>query len=251
MPTSLPIEEAFKGYRIFGGGKAAVEVEILSPEDEKAIRDCLADINATLSKVSPSLADLMRANESFFLQAAAMAKGIFPVSKPIRYPSEPATIGVMPIAPQFIKYSTTVPSSYPVNSWTLNMTAGTPVWLFGDGTNFYKTCGLENKHVLLAIPKDAIIQVGGDSGLLNQFVLYTEIQQKYSSWFTQPLRELSDDPDRKIYQYTTLGNLVLTHNLGVMFGAMPLKDGTVDIKILGLAFYEHDFLGTSKLFKVT
>ncbi|MEM2619078.1 MAG: hypothetical protein QW356_06305 [Candidatus Hadarchaeales archaeon] len=250
MPTSVTLEALFPGLRVFGGGRATVEVEELTDEEIKAVKDCIADYTLSLSRVSPPLADLIRAHEQFFLSCAKVAKGIFPTSKPIRYPSEPGTIGVMPIAPQFVRYKANVPSDYDLNTWNVSLTAGTPCYLLGSATAWYKTSSDTGKYTLLAIPKDGIVGVGS-APPVNQLVLSTEIQQKYSAWFVQPLRELSDDPDRPIFQFNTLGSLMLTHNLGVRLGMMPYASGTYAIKLLGLGFYEHDFLGTATLVWIT
>jgi len=50
-----------------------------------------------------------------------------------------------------------------------------------------------------------------------------------------------------LYQYPTpLGALFVSHERGVMWGFMPKRTGTVTIKMLGLIFYEHDFMSSLK-----
>jgi hypothetical protein len=239
MPA-VGYEELFKGYRFFGGGKTSEEAEVLSSDEEKAINDCLADVNTVLSKVCPPLADLMTAHKAFFLSAGRIAKAKMD-NKVISYPGQPGFIGVAPIVPQLLKYSATVPTSYPNNSWELTLTAGTPVYLLGSADAWYYASSTPGKRTLLAVPKDAIIELG-TTPKLDQFRLTTEALTKFGPWCVCPLTEMSINDYRPIYQYVTHGSFIVTHDLGVRLEAMPKASGTSKVVILGLAFYEHELM---------
>jgi len=250
MP-SIPILEfqRLAGIPFFAGGRKAVEVEDLAPEEENAVKKCLEDNLTLMEKVSPTLAATLRGQQNFFLQAARYMKGR--VKKPISYPAMSGTIGVNFLIPQAIRYvatpSATDPAytSYPANSWDLSLTAGTATWLFGDGTNYYKTRSTENQRFIIAIPKDCIIEIGS-TPRLEQFIVKSEAETKYAPWTVHPLAELTIEPGKTLYQYPTIGGLILDWTLGQMLGAMPAKSGTSTVKLLGLYFYEYDFHSTLK-----
>lgn len=228
-----------------------MEVQTLTPAEESAVRRCLENCLKPLEKVSPIIASTMRTHTEFFMKAAQVAKAHFPESKPIAYPAEPGTIGVDFLIPQAVKYTTTpsptLPAytSYKNNLWEMDLVAGTPSWILGDGTNWYKACPETRKHVLLAIAKDGVVEVG-TTPKIRQMVLKSEIQAKYSPWVVHPLVEETIEAEKKIYQYNTLGSLLVYHDLGVMWGVMPEANATSVIKLLGLFFYEYDFMPTLK-----
>jgi hypothetical protein len=237
MPA-VSYEELFKGYRVFGGGKAEEQATTLTADEEKDLGYCLADVNTVLSKVSPSLADLMTANKQFFIGAAQIAKAKMD-DKVISYPGQPGFIGVAPIVPQLLKWAGTVPTDYPNNSWELSLTAGTPTYLLGSSAAWYKTSSAVGSRMLLAIPKDGIVEIGS-TPKLDQFRLISESLTKFGPWSVCPLIEMPADPDRPIYQYPTHGALVVTYDLGYKLYAMPKVTGKSKVVILGLAFYEHE-----------
>jgi hypothetical protein len=237
MPA-VSFEELFKGYRFFGGGKTSEEAEILSSDEEKAINDCLADINTVLSKVCPSLADLMTAHKQFFLSAGRIAKAKMD-DKVISYPGQAGMIGVSPIIPQLLKWSATVPTDYPNNSWELSVTAGSSVYLLGSATAWYKTSSTVGERMVLAIPKDGIVEIGS-TPKFDQFRLITEALTKFGPWSVSPLVEMPLDPERPIYQYPTHGSFVVSYDLGYKLYTRAKTTGKSKVIILGLAFYEHE-----------
>jgi hypothetical protein len=245
MPA-VPYEELFKGYRIFSGGKVEEQASSIEAAEEKAVLDCLSDVNVVLSKVSPTLADLMTAHKQFFLSCAKIAKSKMD-DKVISYPGQPGMIGVSPIVPQLLKWSGTVPTDYPNNSWELSLTAGTPVYLLGGSatTAWYKTSSTVGQRMLLAIPKDGIVEIGS-TPKLDQFRLISESLTKFGPWGVCPLIELQADPDRPIYQYPTQGAFYVTYDLGYKLYAMPKVTGKSKVIILGLAFYEHELVPEPK-----
>ena len=251
--VSVSIEEIVRelALPIFAGGRAVVDVEVITPDENKAITQCVSDCVAMLEKVSPKLATTMRDHLPFFMKAGAIAKAHFPTVKPIRYPSEPGTIGVNVLIPQAIKYvvtpSATDPcyTSYSTNLWEMPLTAGTAAYILGDGTNYYKAHPHTDQHTLLALPKDCVIEIGS-TPKFDQMRIWTEIQAKYSPWTVYPLVEQPIEEGKTIYQYNTLAAQIITHDLGVMWGLMPKYAGTAILKLLGLYFYEHDFHPTLK-----
>jgi hypothetical protein len=245
------LEEVFsetlaKGINVYGGGRKEVDYLDLTDAELKAVNRCIDDNLVLLESVSPNIARTLREQREFLIRSASVAKAYFPTPKPITYPAQPGTIGVNFLIPQAIKYvATPSPSnpaytSYKTNLWEIDLTPGTSAWLLGDGTNYYKACGETGKHVLLAIIKDGVIEVGS-TPKIDQFHLFTEIEKTRAPYTVHPLVEEKIENHKVIYQYPTMGALLVYHDLGVMWGMMPKYAGTAVIKLLGLYFYEYDF----------
>ena len=240
-----------KGINIFTGGRETVEYVELNTEEEDAIEAVVMMGYHLLSKISPSIAKEWLDHKEIFIKFGGVAKGKFPGQKPIKFPSEVGSIGVNILIPQALKYAATPSSSspcytsYTTNSWNLNLTAGTPVYFLGDGTNYYKASPETEAHSLIVIMQNGLIEIGS-TPKIDQFQLKTEIMTKYGVWSPPPLVELPVEPNKPIHQYPTLGVLPCYHDLGVMFGGMPKVNGTAKIAILGLVFYEHNFMSTLK-----
>lgn len=259
MVESVPITKLFEeemaiGIPVFAGGRAVLDIIDLASEEVDAIKRCLDDNITILSRVSPTIANNLKKHEGFFIKAGKVAKAHFPEPRPIRYPSEPGTIGVNFLIPQAIRYvlepnaDRPAFTSYKPNLWEIDLEAGKPAWLFGDGSNYYRASPEERKHTLLAIPKDSVIEIG-TVPVCDQMYMKTEIQMKYSPWAIQPLAEETIEVDKKIYQYNTIAALLVFHDLGFMWGMMPKYTKTSVIKILGIFFYEHEFMPLMKWIK--
>jgi len=256
MPT-VSIEKDLKpvldplGLDIFVGGKDSVPKEDLKPEEEEAIARCVEMVARSLKKTVPSIVDDWRSHLEAFKVFGGVAKAIFPETKPISFPSQPGHIGVVPLFPQIIKYAATASSSapaytsYTTNKWEISLTAGTAAYIFGDGTNFYKADPQTSEHMLLVICQDGVLEVGS-TPKIDQFQIYTEVSRGLGVYAAQPLADISIEPGKTIYQYPTLGIIPVYPDLGIMWGFMPKYSGTAVIKLLGIAFVEHDYLASLK-----
>jgi hypothetical protein len=244
-------EELARGVPVFAGGRAVVDTTALTDDETKAVRRCISDYVEHLNLVCPTLATTVKNQESFLLKAAQVAKASFTSPKPLRYPSEPGAAGVMPLIPQALKWvaSPNVDNpcytSFKTNLWEIDLTAGTTTYLLGDGTNYYRTSKTKDQVSLIALPKDCLVEIGS-TPKLSQFRVYTEIQKKYGPYAVEPLIEVPIVSDKVIYQYPTLGSVLLAKDLGTMWEAMPTYSGTSRLMLLGLVFFEHDFMPTLK-----
>jgi hypothetical protein len=176
----------------------------------------------------------------------------FPVRKNYAFPSVPGTLGVAWLFPQALRYAATPSASLPAytsykpNSWDIDITAGKPAWLLGDGTNFYKASPEAEKHSFILIFNNGVIEVGSTPSA-QQFKIMTEGKRDYGIYTVEPLVEIPVEKAVAIYQYPTpLGAMFVDHNRGVMWGFLPTRTGTATIKLLGLVFYEHDFAADFK-----
>jgi len=245
--ASLFEEEKRAGISLFLGGRPTVEYVELSDAERAAIDRCVNQTLAILRKTAPSLASEFERHRSIFHKFGGIAKGIFPEAKPIQFPSQAGGIGVNPIIPQAIKYAATPSSDYPcytsytTNKWTISLTAGTAAYIFGNGTNYYKASPTTNKHALMVIMQHGLIEIGSTPSIIQQ-KLWTQAESKYGIWATHPVAEIPIEPNKTIYQYNTIGVIPVYHDFGIQWGILPAESKTATLKLVGLVFYEHDFL---------
>lgn len=205
-----------------------------------------------LRKVAPSIASDIAKQRNLAINMAGVAKATFPVRKNYSFPSVPGSLGVAWLFPQGLKWVATPDASNPcytsyrANSWDIDVTAGTNAYLLGDGTNFYRANPNTDQHTFILIFDGGVIEIGS-SPSIEQFHLITEGKRDYSVYTVEPLTDIPLEKNVAIYQYPTpLGALFVSHDRGVMWGFKPRVSGTKTIKLLGLIYYEHDFLSSLK-----
>ena len=221
------------------------------------MRKCFRTDVQQIAAVAPPVAESLSIQEDAFVKFAGVAKAIFPDDKPLRYPSEPGTIGVAPIVPCAVNWKATASSSYPCytsyndGTWEIDLTAGTIAYLLGDSSgNYFKGSVTDDAHSMVVIAKDGIVEFG-TTPKINQIHYKTEVQDKYGPICTHPLMEIPAETGKQYYQYPTLGMIPLYHNFGSMLRVYPNYTGSSKIALLGLVFYEHDFWGVDGPFLET
>jgi len=242
-------EERDAGLNIFAGGREVVDHVPLTEAEQDAVHRVVDLMVRMLRRIAPPLADDVEFQRNAFVKWAGVAKGIFPEEKPISFPSEPGTIGVNPIIPQAVKYTTSPSSSAPAytdyngNTWEISLTAGTAAYLLGSSANYYKASPTTGQHSFMVIAQNGIVEVGSTPSF-NQFKYETEVANKYGVVAVHPLTDVSIVEEKPIYQYPTLGMIPVFHDLGIKISAMPVASRTADVRLVGLVFYEHDFLSS-------
>jgi len=205
-----------------------------------------------LRKVAPKLALDVARQERLVIEFAAVAKATFPIRKNYAFPSVPGSLGVAWLFPQAIRYAATPSAdnpcytSYRANSWDIDIVAGTTAWLFGDGTNFYRTSKAEGARTFILVLNNGIVEFGTTPST-QQFRIISEAKTDYGIYTVDPLMEVPLESGTVIYQYPTpLGATWVDFNRGIMWGFMPTRSGKATIKLLGMVYYEHDFARTPK-----
>jgi hypothetical protein len=204
-----------------------------------------------LRRVAPKLAVDIARQERLVIEFAAVAKATFPIRKNYAFPSVPGSLGVAWVFPQAIKYAATPSAatpcytSYKTNSWDMDIAAGTPAWILGDGTNYYRTSNIADARTFLLIFHNGIVEYGTTPSV-QQFRLISEAKTDYGIYAVDPLMELPLESGLTLYQYPTLGATWVDFNRGIMWGFLPTRTGTATIKLLGIVYYEHDFARTFK-----
>jgi len=224
----------------------------LSSDEEKTVNYVFNSGLKYLKKTLPSVAPEIEAQRDLALTMAGVAKATFPIRKNYSYPSVPGSLGVTWLFPQGLKYAATPSSTNPcytgynTNSWDIPCTAGTASYILGDGTNFYKANPNTDVHTFLLIFDGGVLEYGS-SPSIEQFQLLSEGKRDYGAYTIEPMVEIPVEKNVAVYQYPTpLGAVFVDHNRGVMWGFMPRTSGTKTIKLLGMIFYEHNFLASLK-----
>jgi hypothetical protein len=218
----------------------------LDPREEDVIRRVFYYGISHLKKVAPSIAVDIERQYALAREMAAVAKATFPSRKNYSFPSVPGSLGVTWLFPQAIKYSATAATSYTTNSWDISLTAGTKAYLLGSDTDYYKTCSDTDARSFILIFENGLVEVGTTPSI-QQFRIVTESKGDYGAYAVEPLVDVNTEPNKVVYQYPTpLGAFWADYNLGVKWYFMPGKTGTSTIKLLGLVYYEHNFLADTK-----
>jgi len=254
MPVvkELFAEELGKGIPVFMGDRESVVYAALESDEVRAITKVFNYGLNQIRRISPKIASDIEPQLSLALKVAGIFKDMIPEKKSYTFPSQTGSLGVAWLFPQAIRYVATPDASnpaytsYPANSWTLSLTAGTPAYFFGDGTNYYKSSPATGRHSAILVFNNGVIEIGS-TPKIEQFRLTAEGFTKYGIYTVAPIVEERIEENRLIYQYPTpLGALPIFYDKGVMWGFMPNATGSSTIKLLGLVFYEHDLFSTLK-----
>ena len=239
-------EELDAGIPIYMGDRREIPHTELTTEEEDAVTTVFNYGVEQLRKVSSKIAADIEKQLDLALKVAGIFKEIIPEKKSLVFPSQSGSLGIAWIFPQAIRYVASASadnpaySSYELNSWDIKVTAGTAAYLFGDGTHFYKASGATNKHEMLLIFNNGLIEIGS-TPRIDQFRLVAEGVTKYGIYTVAPIVEERIEENRVLYQYPTpLGATPIFYDRGIMWGFMPRLSGTITLKCLGLVFYEHD-----------
>ncbi|MEM2195210.1 MAG: hypothetical protein QW803_12180 [Candidatus Methanomethylicia archaeon] len=248
----VPIEEVQAGIPVAALERRTVSYVDLSDTERKWVEYVFNSGVKHLKIVAPSIASDIERQKDLAIRMAGVAKATFPVRKNYNFPSVPGSLGVAWLFPQAIKWTKTPDTSNPCytsykdNSWDIDVTAGTAAYLLGDGTNFYKANPTTEQHTFILIFENGVIEVGS-TPTIEQFHLISEGKRDYGIYTVEPLVDIPIEKNVSIYQYPTpLGAVFVSHDRGIMWGFMPRTSGTKTIKLLGLVFYEHDFMSRLK-----
>lgn len=244
--TNLFNPELAKGLNIFLGGRETVTYNSLTPAEIAAITKMVKTNARILSKISPKVAAGFEEQLPAFIKWGGVAKGMFPVAKPITYPSQPGTIGVAMIFPQAIIYpSSTQQTGYQANSWDIPVTADQDAFLFGSSSSYYTTSstnasGSGTGHELMVVAQDGVLEVATSPKSVQEWRITTEIASQYGIYVGEPLEDQTIEDNKTIYQYPTLGQVPIWFDVGTRWKFAPLVSGVSSIRLLGVVYYEHE-----------
>lgn len=251
--TNVALDKLFgddilkKGVKVFAGGRDSMDFEMLTKDEEATIREVFQKQISFIETISPQLAVDLSQQEEAFVKLGGVAKAVFPGDKGIKYPGEVGSIAVDWLTPQNVFWKNTAAASDPCyngytdNTWDVDLVAGTEKYLFGSSDAFYKSCYTDQKHSLVCLAQNGLVEVGTTPkvGYMNAL---TQSLAKYAPFALHPLIDLPVEKTRPIYQYNTPGIFAITPDFGHKISVMPHTSGTSRMQWFGLVFYEYDYL---------
>jgi hypothetical protein len=244
--TDLFASELAQGLNFFFGGRKTITWNTITPEEEQNISKLIDTNAAILAKKLPSVASEFLSQKSAFLKWAGVAKGMFPVSKPITYPSQPGTIGVAMLFPQAINYpGSTQSTGYTPDSWNISTTAKTNAFLYGSSTTFFRNSSTNASspgtgHAISVVMQNGLIEYSTTPKLTQEWRILTEAASEYGIYVGEPLMDVQINQYINAYQYPTLGQIPIWFDLGTRWYYGPLATGVDSIRQIGLVYYEHE-----------
>jgi len=192
----------------------------------------------------PELAEIYKRNRGLVRVFGEIFKAKLATQKTFRgsFPSA-NEMGVKVTTPQDIRYVATPDASNPaysdynLNSWDLDVSAGTTINILGDGSNYYRpspTTDQKAMHVIFGL-----VELGTTPSL-NQFLFTGERSPEYVIALS-PVEDITIEKGFNAYVYDLPGVIPLFTDYGIRFDAMPTRTGTSNIRMLAATFYEYDY----------
>lgn len=231
-------------------GRDRVGYASLAPSEIRAIHTVFEMGVYHLRKVAPKIAADIDRQRQLAFEFAAIAKAQMKAEDK-RYsfpPDTSAGLGVAWLFPQAIKYAATPSASAPCytdyanNSWDIPISTDRAYWILGDGTNYYKCNPAEDSRSFMLIFQNGLVEVGSTPAA-EQFQVKSESRPDLGMYTVEPLVEVHTEDFKPLYQYPTPGALFVDHIKGVMWGFRPKRAGVATMKLLGLVYYEFNFVG--------
>ena len=245
MAQAVPVQDLFAGKKILLGGIGpTIEVESFTETELDLLNKFIDEVGKTMREVSPYLAnlffdhrDLIRTFGEIF---KAKVKQTFGGEAPT-----PNSFGIGLLAPYDLHYTDTPSAEEPAYTaygpfdWKLTVSQGTPIYVLGDGANFFRMSPTVGKRALAVIFQNGFVEIGTTPSF-NQFLVKTE-KVNYAPWRAHTIQDQPIDPRKPIYVYHTPFVIPLWYDYGVMLSAMPTRSGTSDFRLFGVVFYEYGY----------
>jgi len=246
---SVSPEALWEKFDVLIGGLGALTVRKMTDKESELFNKFIDDSVDVLEKISPEIARDFKSQGALFKSfvEAFMGKvdkafgGILPAS---------GQIGVGLIIPQDIRYVATPSSSLPaysdydLNSWDISLTAGTPAYLFGSATAFFKPKPTVGERCAICIMKNGIIEVGTTPSV-NQIQFTTE-RVNYPAFAIHPLVDQPIERGYTIYRYNLPFAVPMFYDFGVKLALMPTVTKKSNIRPIGIIAYEYDHRASLK-----
>ena len=231
--------------KIWDLGLKEIRIADLASHEKDAIEEEFEIARRHIAEISPKLAEWWEKHYHLFILAGKVAKALFEEKSIDRFPTQPEQIGVKVLIPYFIRYVATPSadepaySSYELNKWEINLTAGTKAYILGSDTDYWYPRKAKDKRCVVAIIYNGLIEIGSTPKIYQ--MSFESSQERIVKLLPMhPLIELPFDEKRKIYQYPTLGAMIIPYTVGIKWAVMPHYSGLSKLPLLGMVFYERD-----------
>jgi len=245
MPTTQDISELLRGYDVLIGGVGpTIEIEEFNSQEMDLFDSFVNYAVEQLSLVSPNLANIFNEQKDLILTFAKIFKakiggkafgGITPSS---------AQFGIGMLIPYDLKYKADAPTVYDGRTWKISTTAGTPVYLLGSATTFYKANDVVGSRSMLLILKNGLIELG-TTPKFDQMQVLTE-KVTYTPFRLSPFADIPIEKEKPLYIYVTPMAIPVWYDFGIKVSLMPNTSGVSDLRLLGVVYYEYGYYNTLK-----
>jgi len=245
MAETVSFSELVKGYSVLIGGIDTVPYRSFSDTENKAFNLFIDNAVKTLRKISPDIAADFEEQVSLFKVMGEIfcAKVDKTFGGMMPHPNE---VGCSLLIPQDIKYAASADSDnpcftdYTANTWNINVSSlGSPVYIFGSATDFYKARPEIGKRCLFIVMKNGILEVETEPSF-NQFNVTTE-KVNFPWQVLNPLVDQPIEKDKAIYRYDIPFAIPVWYDFGVKLAMLPSygPTGTKNVRLIGVIFYEY------------
>jgi len=252
MPeNTVDVEKLFAGYDVLLGGIGpSIEISDFNDQEKDLFNAFIEYATESLKRIDSNIASDFSSQKDLILAFAKVFKakignkpfgGIMPSS---------SQFGIGLLIPQDIKYVDTPSAEQPAytdydgHDWKLSLTAGTPVYLFGSASEYYKANPVVGQRSMIIVLKNGLIEVGTTPSI-NQIKIETE-KINYTPFRLHPLVDVPISKDKAIYQYQTPMAIPIWYDFGIKISAMPIESTTADLRILGVVLYEYGYYSSMK-----
>jgi len=234
------------GIFVFSPSKTTIPYVELDDSEKAAINNYLGIQLDIMQDQSPVLHRIVKRQVDAGLVeiAAGIFKGKLQGNGTFTYPAQPGQLGVSFLIPQMVNYDqTNAPTGYAnKDTWQLPTTAGTPAYILGSATAFYKTSSAPGQRAMMVIFQNGLIEVGTTPSF-RQLQVLTQINESYGPMGVEPLVDLEVEKGKNLYVYPTPGALIVPYDVGVKLLAMPYRTNPngEEVRLVGVLLYEYNF----------
>ena len=227
-----------KGIAIaLGSYGPQIDIESFNANEEALLEKFFTETTEHLRRVSNVLANIFEQHRDliYFMAQHFKAK----VSKTFGG-DQPGTsdFGISLIAPFLINWDGTQPTAYNGHDWIVSATAGTPLYLLGTSTKYYKARDEVNFRMMHIILQNGIIGFG-TTPVVSQVRFATE-KVNYSPFTVMPVNDKPVDR-HPLYILKTPYAMPIFYDLGTKLVVMPYRSAPeLDIRLFGVTFYEYN-----------
>jgi len=217
-----------------------VSIRTLSPDEYDEFERFMNIAYNTLRAQSPVLAEHFMKHKRLFRFAIEMFKGRLPIDKTLKFPPESDDqIGIALLVPQAIKYSTTVPSDYDLNEWTITLEAGVTKKLLGDPSSpNWTPDNTDGARKAVVICVNGLLEVETTPAI--QQLRFTDSRNTARGIFMyHKLQIMPIEPGKPLYAYYTPAYVLMPGGEAIGIGVRSTRTYKAVLPLLGVVIYEY------------
>ena len=227
-----------KGISLFLGGVGPqLDIESFNSNEEALLEKFLDESEAYLRTVNNDLANIFVEHRDLIVFLAQHFKAR---TNKTFGGDQPGTsdFGIALIAPWLINWDGAQPTAYNGHDWIVSTTAGTPLYLLGSATAYYRARSDVNYRMMHIILQNGIFAYGTTPAISQIQVMSEKVTQV--PFHVMPV---NDKPIERhpLYILKTPYAIPVWFDMGVKIVLLPYRSQPeLDIRLLGVTFYEYN-----------